>query len=234
MNRAVAKRSLWLGNDETHYLRKDRTLWSKLAFAFGTPCRMGRPDSPHAARYTAQRGDFYVGATMTNEPKPQRRILSWATTHPTLALIGRSLIARECFSFGDCCSRLHFRVVRPWRVQMALRGFISIFGAQFKKSPPAAKLRTLLLRSFPCLGIAAFIAIAIGEFIGQLQCRGGGCAQGGIATALWSWWVSYFVTRGLSSLMLKLRWGLTALLKVRKAMIRAYCPNPSKGPGSDK
>ncbi len=155
---------------------------------------------------------------MTLEPKTERRVLSWATTHPTLALLAvlfllivvietlfpPSAVAAPGFIF-------ELFALGAYTIVSVVRGFISIFGPQFKKSPSAAKLRVLLLSLallLPCLGIAAFIAVAIGEFIGQLQCRGGGCAQGGIATTLFLVvaWVSYFATRGLSGLMLKLGW----------------------------
>lgn len=155
---------------------------------------------------------------MRNEPKARLRALNWATRHPTLVLITilfllvvaieilfpPSVIAAPGFIFELFALGTH-------TIVSVIRGFISIFGPQFKQSPPASKLRTLLLSLvllLPCLGIAAFIAIAIGEFIGQLQCRGGGCAQGGIATTVFLVvaWVSYFITRMLSSLMLKFGW----------------------------
>jgi len=155
---------------------------------------------------------------VTNEPKAQRRALSWATTHPTLALIAILFLLIVVIEFLFPPSAIaapgfifELFALGAYTIVSVVRGLISIFGPQFKQSPPAAKLRTLLLSLvllLPCLGIAAFVAIAISEFIGQLHCRGGGCAQGGIATTVFLVvaWVSYIITRVLSSLMLKLGW----------------------------
>ena len=155
---------------------------------------------------------------MADEPKTQRRIVFRATAHPTLALVAvlfLLIVVIEMLFPPSAASTpgyiFELFALGAYTIVSVVRGFITIFGPHFKKSPPAKKCRTVLL-SFalllPCLGIAAFIAIAIGEFIGQMQCHGAGCAQGGIATTLFLVvaWVSYFVTRGLSSLMSKLGW----------------------------
>ncbi|MFZ2269784.1 MAG: hypothetical protein WAV95_19590 [Azonexus sp.] len=155
---------------------------------------------------------------MTDEPKTQHRVLVWATTYPTLALIAvlfLLVVGIEILFPPSVVSTPGYVFVLfalgAYTIVSVVRGFLSVFGPAFTGSPPAAKRRTLLLclaLLLPCFGIAAFIAIAIGEFIGQMQCRGAGCAQGGIATTLFLVvaWMSYFVTKGLSSLMLKLGW----------------------------
>jgi hypothetical protein len=160
---------------------------------------------------------------MTDEPATRHRVLNWVVTHPTLAVIAvlflffvvieilfpPSVVGAPGFIF-------ELFALGAYPIVSVIRGFISIFGAQFHNSSPAGKLRTLLL-SFalllPSLGIVAFIAVAIGEFIGQLQCRGGGCAQGGVATTglLVVAWVSYFAVCALSNLMLKFKWWPTGI-----------------------
>ncbi|MFA7270061.1 MAG: hypothetical protein WC073_12000 [Sterolibacterium sp.] len=151
---------------------------------------------------------------MTDKPKTQNQVLSWAAARPTLALIAVLFLFIVVIEIlfpppvgGSTFLIFMYFAPGAYTIVSVVRGFISIFSPQFKKSPSATRRRILLL-SFvlllPCFGIAAFFATAIVEFITALSC--GLC--GGIPTILFMYvaWVSYFVTRGLSSLMMKLRW----------------------------
>jgi hypothetical protein len=155
---------------------------------------------------------------MTTDVPASSKTMVWVQSHPTWTVIIAAfvlfMVAKILFppsKVGEPGWIFELFAFGAYTAVSVIRGFFSVFGKQFAKLPPAEKLRSVLLAAIlvvPSLGIVLFFVVAFGEFIGQMQCIGGGCAQGGIASALLLVvaWVCYFAVVGLSNLMSKLNW----------------------------
>ncbi len=144
--------------------------------------------------------------------------LAWVRKHPTLTVIALAfllfVVARTLYPpsvAGEPGFIVLLFSLGAEAVVSVARGFFSMFGSAFRSASHAEKVRVLLLALvllIPSLGIGSFVLVAAGEFIGQLQCRGGGCAQGGIATTLFLVvaWLCFFIVLALSKLISRFDW----------------------------
>jgi hypothetical protein len=143
---------------------------------------------------------------------------TWIRRHPTFAFVAVAFVlfiaATIVVPPAKAASPGHIFVlfgVGSYTAISVVRGFTSVFRHPFSALTVLMKLRVLLLSALltiPCPGIIAFNVVALIEFLGQMQCQGGGCAQGGILATLFFGvaWICYLLVVGMNKMFLWLHW----------------------------
>lgn len=186
-------------------------------------CSKCQTENPPYTEVCRECGERPTESTAENGPSgiedrlvvTKQDLLAWPLRYPSVTLFALAGLSLLVFRPASGLSSPGFIVVLfglgTYPFVSVLRGLASVFRGAFRSLSIWKRLHVVALNALLLVtssGAIFFAWVFLGEYYGQLTCTGAGCAQGGLAVFIFLpvAWVSYFATRLLCAVFVRLGW----------------------------